>query len=46
MLVTLKTCITISGWKFRFGSKPFEGEQRSGWSKSLTMSMQTVKKLL
>ncbi len=46
MLVTLTTCITITGWKFRFGSKPFEVGQRSGWSKSLTMSMQTVKKLL
>jgi len=44
--VTLTTCITITGWKFRFGSKPFEVGQRSGWSKSLTMSMQTVKKLL
>ena len=28
MLVTLTTCITITGWKFRFGSKPFEVGQK------------------
>ena len=42
----MKAFITITGLKFHFGSKPFEVGQRSGWSKSLTMSMQTVKKLL
>ena len=46
MLATLTACITITGWEFRFGSESFEVGQRSGWSKSLTMSMQTVKKLL
>ena len=45
MLATLTACITITGWEFRFGSESFEVGQRSGWSKSLTMSMQTVKKL-
>ena len=28
MLATLTTCITITGWKFRFGSKPFEVGQK------------------